>query len=105
MPSHRCRLLAAFVFVFASCSSPPGEPLGGPEPAEYGLHPETPSILRNVAMIDDDIEWTQPYVPGLRTTQDGRVAMRIQGGPSTFSFWLFTPEKLEAPILPGGDGA
>lgn len=97
--------VAVLAFAFASCSSPPGEPLGGPEPLEYDPHPETPTILRNVAMIDDDLEWTQPYVPGLRTTQDGRVGMRIQGGPSSFSFWLFTPEKLEASILPGGDGA
>jgi hypothetical protein len=39
-------------------------------------------------MVNDDNEWNAPFVPGLRTTMDGRVALRVQGGPSTLSFYL-----------------
>lgn len=75
-------------------------------------HPETPSILRDVALIDDDVRFTRPYVPGHRTTMDGRVAVRVQGGPpgtdlqaKHLSFYLFSPERLDAPILAGPAGA
>lgn len=78
---------------------------------EYDPHPETPTILRDVAMIDDDAEWTHPFVPGHRTTMDGRVAIRVQGGTddvppfnTTLSFYLFAPERLEQPIMPGPAG-
>ena len=41
--------------------------------------PEPPTIMRDVALIDDDVRWTRPFVPGHRTTMDGRVA--IQSAP------------------------
>lgn len=73
--------------------------------------PETPSILRDVALIDDDVRFTRPYIPGHRTTMDGRVAIRVQGGPpgperltTSLSFFLFVPERLEAPVLAGPAG-
>lgn len=83
-----------------------------PEYAEYDPHPEPPAILRDVAMIDDEVRFTHPFVPGHRTTMDGRVALRVQGGPpgteqlsKTLSFFLFVPEKLTEPIMPGPPGA
>jgi hypothetical protein len=88
----------------SSCSSPPGQPLGGPEPLVYDRAPEPPAILRDVAMVNDDNEWNGPFIPGLRTTMDGRVALRVQGGPSTLSFSLFVPEGVEEPILTGPAG-
>lgn len=83
-----------------------------PEPPAVERRPEPPSILRDVSMIADDLAWNHPFVPGHRTTQDGRVALRVQGGPpgdevlrTSLSFSLFVPERLEAPILPGPPGA
>ena len=71
-----------------------------------------PTILRDVALIDDDLEFTHPFVPGHRTTMDGRVALRVQGGPpgtdrlaTMLSFFLFVPERLHEPILSGPKGA
>ncbi len=97
-----------YVALAAGCSAPPsdlpGEPLGGPSAASYEAHPQPPAILRDVAMVNEDNTWNAPFVPGLRTTQDGRVALRVQGGPDTFSFYLFAPEKLEDPILTGPIG-
>ena len=77
----------------------------------YDPHPQVPQILRDVAMIDDDVAFTQPHVPGHRTTMDGRVALRVQGGTvgidrlsTMLSFFLFVPEGLTDPILPGPAG-
>jgi hypothetical protein len=78
---------------------------------EYDPDPEQPTILRDVAMIDDEVEWTHPFVPGHRTTMDGRVAIRVQGGTddvpplnTSLSFFLFVPERIDEPILPGPKG-
>ncbi len=74
--------------------------------------PEPPTIRRDVSLIDDDDQYTHPFVPGNRTTMDGRIAMRVQGGPPgtpdlahDISFYLFTPERLAEPILSGPPGA
>ncbi len=90
--------------------APVDEPL--PIPGTYSAHPEPPAIDRNVALIDDDAEFTRPYVPGHRTTMDGRVALRVQGGPpggtvlaTQLSFWLFAPEALDEPLMTGPAGA
>lgn len=84
----------------------------GPDPLEYEPHPVTPSIQRNISLIDDDAQFTRPFVPGHRTTMDGRVAVRVQGGPpgperlaQNLSFYLFVPERLQEPILAGPPGA
>ena len=75
------------------------------------VFPEPPAIVRDVSMIDDDDQWIHPFVPGHRTTMDGRVALRVQGGPpgderlaTSLSFWLFVPERLEQAIMPGPAG-
>ena len=77
----------------------------------YDPHPQTPRILRDVATVTDEVENPEPYVPGHRTTMDGRVAIRVQGGTvdidrlsTNLSFFLFAPEKLEDPILQGPAG-
>ena len=80
--------------------------------ASYDPSPQTPLILRDVALVDDAAAWTQPYVPGHRTSMDGRVALRVQGGTrdvppldTMLSFFLFAPEKLSEPIVTGPPGA
>jgi hypothetical protein len=100
-------LLLAVSMVLGCTSTGPG----GPPAEDYDLHPETPAIERDVAMIDDSMEWTNPFVPGFRTTQDGRIGLRVQGGKpggerleTMLSFYLFVPEKLEEPIMPGPPG-
>ncbi len=78
---------------------------------QYDLRPQAPTILRDVAMIDDDVEWTHPFVPGHRTSMDGRVALRVQGGSdevsrlnTNLSFFVMVPERLQEPIVPGPAG-
>ena len=77
----------------------------------YDPRPQTPRVLRDVATVDDQVQNPEPYVPGHRTTMDGRVALRVQGGTADIerlstklSFFLFAPEKLEEPILQGPAG-
>ncbi len=65
--------------------------------------PEAPAILRDTFMIDDDVRFTHPYVPGHRTTIDGRVAAQVQGS-GVLNVYLFAPEKLASPILTGPPG-
>lgn len=105
--------LALAAALLAGCDS------GSAPPPDYTLsaqaydpHPQVPAILRDVALIDDDARFTAPFVPGHRTTMDGRVALRVQGGPpgttqlaQNLSFYLFVPEKLDAPVLDGPAGA
>jgi hypothetical protein len=83
-----------------------------PKSLDYDPHPEPPIILRDVALIDDDVAFTRPYVPGHRTTMDGRIAIRVQGGPpgtqdlaENLSFYLLAPERLAEPIMTGPAGA
>lgn len=103
---------AALLALLAACGrEDEGAPVALAHTA-YDPHPLAPAILRDVAMIDDDVQFTHPYVPGHRTTMDGRVALRVQGGPpgtadlaENFSFYLFVPEKLDEPIATGPAGA
>lgn len=83
-----------------------------PNNPERSRAPEPPAILRDVHLVNDDAEFTRPYVPGYRTTMDGRIGIRVQGGfPGTeriatnYSFFLFVPERLQGPIMPGAAGA
>jgi hypothetical protein len=92
-------------------AAPPLVPIA-PSYASYDPHPEPPAILRDVALINDAVEFTQPFVPGHRTTMDGRLAIRVQGGPpgtevqrTQLSFFLFAPEKLDQAVMPGPAGA
>ncbi len=90
----------------------PGTPVEPPTYPTYEAHPEPPSVMRDVALIDDDAEFTRPFVPGHRPPRAGRVAARVQGGPpggellaTQLSLWLFVPERLDAPIMTGPAGA
>lgn len=94
----------------AGCDS--GDDASVVEPLAYDPHPEPPAILRDVSMVADDNTWNNPFIPGHRTSADGRVAIRVQGGPpggarlsTALSFFLFVPERLEAPVMPGPAGA
>lgn len=104
------------LLVLAACTDQPSGisalPVVDLADTPYDPHPQVPSILRDVAMVDDARTFTNPYVPGHRTTMDGRVALRVQGGTfdipvlsTHLSFSLFVPEKLEEPLLPGPPGA
>ncbi len=84
------RVLALAAFALHGCTT--------------GERPEPPAIARDVARIGLDGQFAQPQVPGHRTTMDGRVALRVQGGPRDLSFYLFVPEKLGEPILTGPAG-
>ena len=110
-------ILALFLACSSDDADPPGDP--GTRPpvvvelasTAYDPDPQVPSILRDVAQIDDDVAYTNPYVPGHRTTMDGRVAIRVQGGTSNIdklstdlSFFLFSPESLDEAIMPGPAG-
>ena len=104
--------LALFTLLLGCPTEEPVLPEPLPVPGTYAEHPEPPAILRDVAAIDDDAQFTRPFVPGHRTTMDGRVALRVQGGPpggtelsTQLSFYLFVPEALEEPLLPGPPGA
>ena len=65
--------------------------------------PEAPTILRDTFMVDDEVRFTHPYVPGHRTTIDGRIAAQVQGS-DVLNVYLFAPEKLGGPILTGPPG-
>jgi hypothetical protein len=110
--SRALMLLAALV----ACKDEPAAVPPGPtlalSQAEHDPDPQVPLILRDVAMIDDDVEFVGPQVPGHRTSMDGRVAIRVQGGTDEvprldkhLSFFLFAPEKLSGPIVTGPAGA
>ncbi len=95
-----------------SSAAPKDEVEPPPVYAEHDVHPEAPAVLRDVALIDDEVRFTQPFVPGHRTTMDGRVALRVQGGPpgtrrlaENLSFYLMVPERLDEPIMSGPPGS
>jgi len=109
------RPMMALIALSAACGNGPSD-ADGPTitlaTTAYDPQPQAPAILRDVAMIDDDNDYTHPFVPGHRTTMDGRVAIRVQGGTAdidrlstNLSFFLFAPEKLKEPILTGPPGA
>jgi len=107
------RSLSVLLPLLAGCAADMGNPRTVDLADDaFDAHPLAPGILRDVALIDDDVSFTHPYVPGHRTSMDGRVALRVQGGPpgserlaTTLSFFLLVPERLEEPILSGPNGA
>jgi hypothetical protein len=107
-------LLLALVLV--GCKDDPAAVAPAPtlslSKAQHDPDPQVPLILRDVAMVDDELEFVAPQVPGHRTSMDGRVAIRVQGGTDDvprldkhLSFFLFAPEKLSEPIITGPAGA
>lgn len=72
--------------------------------------PQTPEIMRDMAMVNDDKAFTHPVIPGNRSTQDGRITLVQEGGPgiewgSNYRFALHIPEAVNQPIMPGPNGA
>lgn len=71
--------------------------------------PEPPAIPRDVALVertaDGGAAFTHPFVPGLRTTLDGRVAVNVQGPSDRINLYLFVPEKLGEPVMVSEPGA
>jgi hypothetical protein len=75
--------------------------------------PEIPAIWREVrGVIDGAIpsnpQFTRPHVPAIRTTQDGRIGIIVEGGDGvngTPRFILMNPEKLGAPLLTSAPGS
>lgn len=55
--------------------------------------PEPPAIDRDVHLVDNG-EFLDPYIPALRTSNDGRVAVEVESG--TINVYLMVPEKVDA---------
>lgn len=108
-------LLGCFAMSFLAGCGSGGDRTASERPpryAEYDLRREPPAILRDVALIDDEVEFTRPYVPAHRTTMDGRIGLRVEGADISppeiaerLHFWLYKPERVNEPILPGSPGA
>lgn len=60
----------------------------------YGARPEPPALLPQTHLVEDG-EFLHPYLPGLRTTNDGRVALQVED--YYVKLYLLTPEKVDAP--------
>jgi len=104
------------VGIWTGCGTAPSKSTDDPTRVQlsdtvYEPAPLVPRILRDVALVDDDVAFTRPYVPGHRTTMDGRVALRVQGGTedierldTELSFFLLLPETVDTPIVEGPAG-
>lgn len=95
-------LLVTDALGFARVPPPPPPP-----------RPEPPLIMRDVAKMDDQFQFTSPIIPGNRTTMDGRVALVAEGGAGNeespvlrnLIFSLHVPERVSSPIMTGPAGA
>ncbi|MFK7891994.1 MAG: LamG-like jellyroll fold domain-containing protein [Granulosicoccus sp.] len=56
--------------------------------------PEPPALLPKVHLIEDG-EFLHPYLPALRTSNDGRVGIIVE--EYDIKMFLLTPEKVDAP--------
>lgn len=67
------------------------------------LTPEPPAIMRDMSMVDEK-GFTNPIVPALRTSADGRVGFTPQGEDSQRNkvrIYLMVPEKVTGTIMDG----
>lgn len=64
--------------------------------------PEPPALIRDIHLVDDG-RFLEPYLPALRTSNDGRIA--LDTGGTTLSLYLFTPEKVNSPWHKSRPGA
>ncbi len=78
----------------------------------YISQPEVPAIDRKVVGITEQEGFTDPHVPPLRWTADGRIGVESQVGgsladPSPVKMYLLAPEKLDQPFVesPAGPNA
>lgn len=76
-------------------------------PFEYRFYisrPEVPANNRKVVGITEQDGFTDPHIPPLRWTADGRLGVESQVGgslenPSPVSLYLLAPEKLNKPFV------
>ena len=78
----------------------------------YVNTPEVPAKNRKVVGITEDDGFTDPHIPPLRWSADGRLGVESQVGgslasPAPVSLYLLAPEKLEKPFVdsPAGPNA
>ena len=60
----------------------------------YADRPEPPALVPKVHLIEDG-EFLHPYLPGLRTSNDGRIGIIVE--EYNIKMFLLTPEKVDAP--------
>jgi hypothetical protein len=65
--------------------------------------PEQPAIMREVAPIQSG-QFMAPTIPPMRTTADGRVALNIKRINNKVGFFLFSPERLDEPLMDSSPG-
>ncbi|MCG8668318.1 MAG: hypothetical protein MI867_02810 [Pseudomonadales bacterium] len=81
-------------------------------PFEYRFYintPEVPAIDRKVVGITEDDGYTDPHIPPLRWSADGRLGVESQVGgslanPSPVRLYLFAPERLQQPFVESPTG-
>lgn len=71
--------------------------------------PEVPATNRKVVGITESEGFTDPHIPPLRWTADGRLGVESQVGgslekPSPVSLYLLAPEKLNQPFVESSAG-
>lgn len=71
--------------------------------------PEVPAINRKVVGITEKEGFTDPHIPPLRWSADGRLGVESQVGgslqnPSPVRLYLFAPEKLNKPFVDSPSG-
>ena len=78
----------------------------------YISTPEVPTISRKVVGITEGEGFTDPHIPPLRWTADGRLGVESQVGgslknPDSVKLYLLAPEKLNKPFVesPAGPSA
>lgn len=69
--------------------------------AVYSARPQPPALDRDIHLVEGN-EFLDPYIPALRTSNDGRIALEVEKG--TLDFYLFTPEKVNAPFFQSSPG-
>lgn len=83
LQGHSLALFGLMV-VFPVFSSPGAE-----------ANPEPPARIHNIHLVDDDGDFSYPHIPGMRTTNDGRVAIKVESW--NLQAFLLVPEKLNGP--------
>lgn len=69
--------------------------------AAYAARPQPPALQRDIHLVEDN-EFLDPYIPALRTSNDGRIAIEVEKG--TLDFYLMTPEKVNGPLFKSAPG-
>jgi len=57
----------------------------------WSARPEPPALQRDIHLVEGT-EFLDPYIPALRTSNDGRIALEVEKG--YMDYYLLTPEKV-----------